>query len=93
MILRQERSRQLHELADTLKLEQLNKSVGETANVLWEKGREETQENGEIFWRHQGYTPNYQRVITTSVSNLANKILPTTLVAVKDGKLLGRSPD
>ncbi len=89
MAVRQERSRELHQLAERLKQAQLERSVGETADVLWERGREMTEEDGSTVWRHQGYTPNYQRVMTVSKRNLANQILPVKMRAVENGKLLG----
>ena len=89
MAVRQERSRELHQLAERLKQAQLERSVGETADVLWERGREMAEEDGSTVWRHQGYTPNYQRVMTVSKRNLANQILPVKMRAVENGKLLG----
>ncbi len=89
MAVRQERSRQLHELAETLKHAQLQRSIGDTADVLWERGREVTSEDGITLWRHQGYTPNYQRVITLSSTDLANQILPVKLLSIDNGKLMG----
>jgi threonylcarbamoyladenosine tRNA methylthiotransferase MtaB len=89
MPVRQERSRQLHELGERLKQQQLEKSIGNTAEVLWERGRKTEDENGTSIWRHLGYTPNYQRVITLSSHDLANQILPTRLTAVDNGKLVG----
>lgn len=89
MPIRQERSRQLHELGERLKLAQLESSIGNTANVLWERGRKIDTENGASLWRHMGYTPNYQRVVTFSEQDIANQVLPTELNAVEDGKLVG----
>ncbi len=86
---RQQRSRELHQLAEQLKNDQLVKAVGSTVNVLWERGREQTDENGVQFWRYNGYTPNYLRVTTDSQHELANQILPTQLIGVTDGKLIG----
>jgi threonylcarbamoyladenosine tRNA methylthiotransferase MtaB len=90
MPVRQERSRQLHELAERLKQQQLEKSIGNTADVLWERGRKTDNEDGSSVWRNLGYTPNYQRVVTFSDHDLANQILPTQLTAVDDGKLVGK---
>lgn len=89
MPVRQERSRQLHELGERLKKTQLENSIGNTADVLWERGRKIDNEDGSSSWRYMGYTPNYQRVVTFSQEDLANQILPTQLIAVDDGKLLG----
>jgi threonylcarbamoyladenosine tRNA methylthiotransferase MtaB len=91
MPVRQERSRQLHELAERLKQQQLENSVGNTADVLWERGRQTDNHHGSTIWRHMGYTPNYQRVVTFSDHDLANQILPTKLTAVENGKLLGKA--
>lgn len=95
--LRQERSRQLHQLGEALKTKQLSHSIGEVADVLWERGRlvENDQstasavQSDKTVWRFQGYTPNYQRVVIHSAVDLANQILPTKLTAVESGKLIG----
>ena len=95
--LRQERSRQLHELGEALKTHQLSQSIGQVAEVLWERGRLIENENAtsskqqadKPIWRYQGYTPNYQRVVIYSTDDLANQILPTRLTAVESGKLIG----
>ncbi|MGQ7844123.1 tRNA (N(6)-L-threonylcarbamoyladenosine(37)-C(2))-methylthiotransferase MtaB [Granulosicoccus sp. 3-233] len=89
MEIRQHRSRQLHELGERLKSEQLQRSVGTVAEVLWERGRESVDEHGQTLWTHQGYTPNYQRVRVSSAENLANCILPVQLTGVENGKLIG----
>lgn len=89
MPIRQERSRELHVLAERLKQNQLERSIGNTADVLWERGREVVTDDGRTLWRHQGYTPNYQRVMTSSNTDLANQILPVKLTGVENGKLLG----
>lgn len=89
MVVRQERSRQLHELGEQLKQQQLENSVGNVVEVLWERGRQSEAEDGSTLWRHMGYTPNYQRVVTFSDHDLANQILPTQLTAVENGKLSG----
>ncbi|ASJ72408.1 tRNA (N(6)-L-threonylcarbamoyladenosine(37)-C(2))-methylthiotransferase MtaB [Granulosicoccus antarcticus] len=91
MEIRQQRSRQLHQLGDQLKNEQLSRSIGTVADVLWERGRQTSNEQGQSIWTHQGYTPNYQRVRTQSHENLANRILPVKLTGIEDGKLTGTS--
>lgn len=85
---RQQRSRELHELAQRLKTGQLEKSVNNVVDILWERGRE-TQLQGQSIWTHQGYTPNYLRVKTVSNTNLANQIIATRLTGIEDGKLQG----
>jgi len=90
MPIRQERSRQLHALAERLKQTQLENSIGKTADVLWERGRKTESSNGSSIWRYMGYTPNYQRVVTFSNHDLANQILSTDLTSIEDGKLVGK---
>lgn len=89
MAVRQQRSRQLHELGESLKAEQLKRSIGTVADVLWERGRETVDDQGRSQWTHQGYTPNYQRVRIRSHEDLANRILPVRLTAVSEGRLNG----
>ncbi len=87
--IRQQRSRELHQLAEQLKQQQLQKSVGSVMNVLWERGKQ-VEQDGTTLWRHQGYTPNYQRVVIHHSSNLANQILPTHITGYDNGKLSGK---
>lgn len=56
---KRQRSRQLHELAETMKEAFIHKNLGQQVPVLWE-GQTETLENGKV--RYFGYTPNYLRV-------------------------------
>jgi threonylcarbamoyladenosine tRNA methylthiotransferase MtaB len=94
---RQQRSRQLHELGETLKAQQLSHSVGQVVEVLWERGKLVSNEQDALsalqperpIRRYQGYTPNYQRVVIHSADDLANHILATKLVGVDSGKLKG----
>jgi threonylcarbamoyladenosine tRNA methylthiotransferase MtaB len=58
--------------------------VGRTLDVPWESARE-----GSTHPVWSGLTDNYLRVRTTSVENLANKLLATNLVAVDDRGLAG----
>lgn len=87
--IRQARSRQLHELAETLKQEQLASAVGDIVDILWERGRKSTDSEGRTLWQHSGYTPNYHRVTIDSDRDLANLILPTKINPVQNGKLTG----
>ena len=52
------RSREMHELAETLKRRELERHIGTTASVLWE------QEINSGQWL--GYTPHYHRVTSDS---------------------------
>ncbi|MFK7860594.1 MAG: tRNA (N(6)-L-threonylcarbamoyladenosine(37)-C(2))-methylthiotransferase MtaB [Granulosicoccus sp.] len=88
MPVRQQRSRQLHELAECLKSEQLQASVGQQQSVLFERGKQVMTPAG-VVWQHQGYTPNYQRVVTQSDVDLANQIIDTRITGVRDNRLTG----
>jgi threonylcarbamoyladenosine tRNA methylthiotransferase MtaB len=54
--------------------------LGGTMDVLWENGKAE---------RWSGLTGNYIRIWTSSVENLANRILPTRLVQVVGDGMIG----
>jgi len=88
MPVRQQRSKQLHELAESLKTTQLQRSVGERFVVLFERGKQVQTEQG-MFWQHQGYTPNYQRVMVQSPVDIANHILDTHITGLHNNKLVG----
>jgi len=87
--IRQARSKELHELAAQQKQRVMAQMVENNAenywNVLWERG--EPQADGRI--KHSGYTPNYHRVSILSDNDLANQILPTRLIGVEHGTLVG----
>ena len=91
MPVRQQRSRQLHALAEKLKLERLQAAVGTRADVLFERGKQIEAPDGGALWQHQGYTPNYQRVVVQSADNLANRIIATELTEVREQRLVGRA--
>lgn len=56
--------------------------TGQQMDVLWEQRRAEGR------WR--GLTGNYLRVVARTDADLHNRILPTTLVRVENGSLIGR---
>ena len=88
LAIRQQRSRELHQLSEKMKLDCLEKSLGSSVDVLFERGKQVQSEDG-MLWQHQGYTPNYQRVVVRSHENLANRILPTLLTDVHEKRLTG----
>lgn len=85
--LKKQRSKQLHELAETLKQDFVAENLSSSANVLWE-GQTEILDNGKI--RYFGYTPNYLRVAcdVDSAIKLENQILPAKLSNVADTKFV-----
>ena len=87
---RQQRAAELRELADSLKASEMERAVGGVVDVLWERARPCTQTNAESLYEHQGYTPNYQRVVVQCAQPLSNRILPTQLLGIEHGKLVGQ---
>ena len=76
--IKKQRSKQLHQLAETMKNQFIEKNMGEKFDVLWE-GHKQQLDNGEQLI--SGYTPNYLRVackISTNKS-IENKILSARL--------------
>ena len=80
--IRQARNRELHDIARSLKSHELARNVGQTVDVLWERGTEIQTADGNRMWKHSGYTPNYFRVETLSIENLANEIRTTHIAGV-----------
>jgi len=75
---KKQRSKQLHDLAESLKQAFIAKNLDSQADVLWE-GYTENLDNGLV--RYFGYTPNYLRVgcDVAADSVLENQILPAQL--------------
>lgn len=73
------RSKQLHELAETMKQAFVAENIGSQADVLWE-GQTESLENGKV--RYFGYTPNYLRVACDTLPDklLENRIISANLL-------------
>ena len=84
---RQSRNRELHEMARELKTTQLTRCVGQTVDVLWERGTKIQVRDGTPLWKHSGYTPNYFRVETLSTENLANDIQATHILGIGNGDI------
>ncbi len=74
--MRKQRSQGLHELAEKLKQDWLQRQLGRSVDVLWERRREE---GNQVFY--SGYTPNYCKVFaeTDTSVDLENRITPVRL--------------
>lgn len=68
---KEERSKKLIELSDKLENEFINKNLGLSHNVLYEKRLDDGV--------YDGYTPNYIRVISNSAADIEDIILKTKL--------------
>lgn len=79
---KKQRSKQLHELAETMKQTFIAENIGTEAKVLWE-GNSETLENG--LTRHFGYTPNYLRVACDVAEDvkLENRVRQVRLISAQ----------
>ena len=82
--IKKERSLELHQLADRLKLEMLQQQLNKSVDVLWESPK-----NNELgLVRYEGYTPNFCRV-ETFVENtvlLESKVKNTRLTELSSSK-------
>lgn len=78
------RSRQLHELAESMTQAFVAQNLGETVSVLWE-GHTEELDNGNT--RYFGYTPNYLRVAcdVTNGTVLENQLRLVKLQSAQTG--------
>ncbi|WP_346937958.1 tRNA (N(6)-L-threonylcarbamoyladenosine(37)-C(2))-methylthiotransferase MtaB [uncultured Clostridium sp.] len=82
-LIKEERSKKLIELNNTLEVEFMEKFIGREMRVLYEEaisGKENT---------YVGYTENYIKVITESEENIEGKILSTKLVSVEKENMVG----
>lgn len=86
--IKKQRSHQLHQLADELKAEAMNRQLGQVVEVMWE-GNAQQLDSGN--YRFIGHTPNYHRVYVDlpATYNIANQVLATRIVACHDLMLQG----
>jgi threonylcarbamoyladenosine tRNA methylthiotransferase MtaB len=84
---KKERSRELHRLAEEMKLNFLNENLGKRFPVLWEGYSEPVAENRKLVF---GYTPNYIRVgcVIGCEESLENRILQAELKTIADNYIL-----
>ncbi|MGZ5018221.1 MAG: radical SAM protein, partial [Methylobacter sp.] len=86
--IKKQRSRQLHELAEEMKLKFFADNVGNEFPVLWE-GYSEALDNGKQ--RVFGYTPNYLRVgsVINSDVSVENQTLNCVITAIDESYVAG----
>ncbi|MGZ5621344.1 MAG: tRNA (N(6)-L-threonylcarbamoyladenosine(37)-C(2))-methylthiotransferase MtaB [Methylobacter sp.] len=89
---KKQRSRQLHELAEEMKVKFFTDNVGHEFPVLWE-GYSEALAGGKQ--RVFGYTPNYLRVgcVVDEAMTVENRTINCTLIAVDQNYVLGELGD
>jgi threonylcarbamoyladenosine tRNA methylthiotransferase MtaB len=81
------RSRELHQLAEKMKLNFLNENLGREFPVLWEGYSEPITENQKLVF---GYTPNYIRVgcVIDREESLENRIIKAELKTIRNNYVL-----
>jgi threonylcarbamoyladenosine tRNA methylthiotransferase MtaB len=89
---KKQRSRELHELAEELKLKFFADNVGNEFPVLWE-GYSEMLDNGKQ--RVFGYTPNYLRVgcVINNDMFVENRTISCVITAADQGYVIGELAD
>ena len=82
-LIKEERSKRLIELNNTLEVEFMERFIGREMKVLYEEaisGKNNT---------YVGYTENYIKVITESEENLEGKIVTTKIISIEKENMIG----
>ncbi len=81
--IKKQRSKQLHQLAETMKSQFIEKNIGKKFNVLWEGHKQQLDDGEQLIY---GYTPNYLRVACkiSADKSIENKILSVRLDSTED---------
>ncbi len=89
---KKQRSRELHQLAEQMKLAFMQRNLGQTAEILWEAQTQSVDEKNQLIF---GYTPNYLRVACQIDvhETKANQIEPVRLATVNDPYILSQPVD
>ncbi|MFI3120012.1 MAG: tRNA (N(6)-L-threonylcarbamoyladenosine(37)-C(2))-methylthiotransferase MtaB [Methylococcaceae bacterium] len=87
--LKKQRSKQLHELAETMKLKFFEDNVGHEFPILWEGYSEALNDDKQRIF---GYTPNYLRVgcVIGNDRSVENRTLNCLITAVEEDSVVGR---
>ncbi len=90
--IKKQRSKQLHDLAEQMKLKFFADNIGKEFKVLWE-GYSEALDNGKQ--RVFGYTPNYLRVgcVIDKDISVENQTLSCRVTAVEESSVVGELLD
>lgn len=86
--IKKQRSKQLHEAAETMKQQFIADNMSQKAAVLWEGQKQEINKNQRLVF---GYTPNYLRVACEVSKNetIENKIIDTELKTISANHVIG----
>ncbi len=82
--IKKERSKTLHNLANNLKVQGIEKMLGKDVSILWEEKKPGDDSEQCTYF---GYTPNYTRIKATASkdTDLTNQITRHTINRIKDG--------
>ena len=86
---KKQRSKQLHELAETMKLKFFEDNVGHKFPILWEGYSEALNDDKQRVF---GYTPNYLRVgcVIGNDRSVENRTLNCLITAVEEDNVVGQ---
>lgn len=81
--IKKQRSKQLHQLAETMKQQFISKNINQQFAVLWEGKRQQMENKQQLVF---GYTPNYLRAACqiSEQENIENKIITAELEFVSE---------
>lgn len=81
---KKQRSKQLHELAESMKQQFSKENLNQQFAVLWEGHKQDIEDNQHLVF---GYTPNYLRVAckVSNTNSIENKIINSELLSIADG--------
>jgi threonylcarbamoyladenosine tRNA methylthiotransferase MtaB len=82
-LIKEERSKRLIDLNNTLEVEFMERFLGREMKVLYEESVSDKENT------YVGYTENYIKVITESEENLEGKIVTTKIVSVEKENIIG----
>lgn len=87
--IKKQRSKALHQLAESIKASHMDALLGSTLDILWEDGQQQNDNDSTTVF---GYTPNYLRVKTTTTEpeKLSNHIVDCELSSIDNNVFNGR---
>jgi len=82
--IKKQRSKQLHELAESMKQQFSKDNLNQQFSVLWEGHKKDIENNQHLVF---GYTPNYLRVACKipNTESIENKIIRAELRSIEEG--------
>ncbi|MCK5830383.1 MAG: tRNA (N(6)-L-threonylcarbamoyladenosine(37)-C(2))-methylthiotransferase MtaB [Methylococcales bacterium] len=87
-VIKKQRSKQLHALADTMKQQFMTQHLGQEFAILWEGHKQTLNDNKYLVF---GYTPNYLKVACTInlENHIENQIINTQLDSISENYVNG----